>query len=1413
MDNSTDSQLIETLRNLPTHQFADLMKKVKLERRTIRQQKRLAKQEKQRKYRLSKNKISSLMSREMGFRSKKAFLDYIKTNNIELSNFQNIHDFYTYIKNKRLSDDNIQLLNSVKKFMKEKEELINQAVEIFGKKQPYLEPLPAKPITGGEYWSFNLPEDPDQYPDILQMVKETRNMYGSSNVNKNLKTIYNNNITGHKDIIDTIYELHKKMNTMYRLLFSFGCVYETHHKERDENNTIIKEYYTYSVYTPATNKYFLEENVIIKNKRDLKSKVLAHLTAENIKDQLEYVESGTKLIGIFSMMLKVTLLDFPIGSQIKLPDYIKSSMSIISLEGIEHNLCYWACLALADGARRDRYLQKAQMLFREYYGPKKSIEKYVGFDFHKELDKYEEFNQKYAINILSYNEDKSAILIRHSEFNDTRTPIYLNLYMDHFSYITNKDKLIKMYMCHTCAKSFRDNVTLDRHQKICTKEQQDVFVKYPQIYEPKRNTIIELAEWFGVDVDFKYDYLIVYDLEADLLKVTEDHGAKTKITHKHVPMSFSVYDNIPGYSQEYFYDSPDPVKLVENFFLRLDKLCEEATSLMLKKMQPLIEAIEGYYHEKRRERYLKQVKDYCSTVPIVGYNSGFYDTGIMINYNFMQEILKRDKNPMVIKTGNRYKVIKAGSLLFLDQSLYLAAGTSLSQFITAFDAGENKGFFPYEFLDSYDKLDLPYTVLKREHFDSKLRSRKMTQQDYAWVMNTGKKLGWETIRDLLRWYNNLDVRPFLKACLKNKMFYYPLNLDMYKDGFSLPQLSEKIMFSYMLQGFEEYKDDTIKPSKDYTMPNNIIDKRANYKIQDKKVKRNLENYITVEQIEKLIAVQSFKCYYCHRCLDNDQWSLDRIECDKAHIENNCVIACLNCNKQRKDELFQKFNRKKALLRFAREKSDDGKLKHPMIYLIDEDNKEVFYKLKQNITGGASLVFHRYHEAEKTELTRTHYDSEKKEWFYDKNGKKVRKIVGYDANALYLWCIGQIMLCGRLKWIETSDFQYIINALKGKFFGFLEVDIHVPENKYEYFSQMCPIFKNLEYSQEEAGEHMKEIIKLNQENPDKVKYTKNRKLIASLKGTKLLIKSDRLKWMIEHGCIVDKIYGVIPAVPGRPFKGFMDKVSEERRNGDKNPKYKVIGDMWKTVGNSAFGRTAMNKNKHNSVKYCNEIQFNRKKYDYFYYDANVYNDVYEVYCHKKYVKQNIPIQVACSIYDDSKKRMLEFCYDCVDKYLDRSDYQYMEMDTDSAYIALTGDFEELVKPELKEDFYKNYHKWFPRRDTPENAARDMRTPGLFKVEFEGIGMVALCSKMYFVLGNDKNKFSCKGMQHSNNQNILNFETYKQVLFSGLHNTCTNRGFRFINKEIVTYEVSKSGLTSVYDKGVVMDDWNHIRPLDI
>ena len=116
-----------------------------------------------------------------------------------------------------------------------------------------------------------------------------------------------------------------------------------------------------------------------------------------------------------------------------------------------------------------------------------------------------------------------------------------------------------------------------------------------------------------------------------------------------------------------------------------------------------------------------------------------------------------------------------------------------------------------------------------------------------------------------------------------------------------------------------------------------------------------------------------------------------------------------------------------------------------------------------------------------------------------------------------------------------------------------------------------------------------------------------------------------------------------------------------------------------------------------------------------------------------------------VYQHAKLRMLEFYYDFMVKFFDKSDWQYCEMDTDSAYMAWSDpDWESLVKPELRDAYEAERSLWLPRRD---HFDFDKRTPGLFKVEWTGDAIISLSSKTYYCYGGDsatKDKISCKGV---------------------------------------------------------------------
>ena len=110
-------------------------------------------------------------------------------------------------------------------------------------------------------------------------------------------------------------------------------------------------------------------------------------------------------------------------------------------------------------------------------------------------------------------------------------------------------------------------------------------------------------------------------------------------------------------------------------------------------------------------------------------------------------------------------------------------------------------------------------------------------------------------------------------------------------------------------------------------------------------------------------------------------------------------------------------------------------------------------------------------------------------------------------------------------------------------------------------------------------------------------------------------------------------------------------------------------------------------------------------EHFYGLTELPNGYYEMEKTKQRTILDLPIHLG----------VFEFYYDCLDKYLSREDFEYSEMDTDSAYMAISGDnFESLIKPDLREEFEKDKHNWFVTPRAPQGK----HTPGLFKVEFEG-----------------------------------------------------------------------------------------------
>ena len=342
--------------------------------------------------------------------------------------------------------------------------------------------------------------------------------------------------------------------------------------------------------------------------------------------------------------------------------------------------------------------------------------------------------------------------------------------------------------------------------------------------------------------------------------------------------------------------------------------------------------------------------------------------------------------------------------------------------------------------------------------------------------------------------------------------------------------------------------------------------------------------------------------------------------------------------------------------------------------------------------------------------------------------------------------------------------------------------------------MTPIFT--EIALEDIGEHMKAYA---EENGCMSHH--RRALIGSYWAKMLLLATPLLKFYLEKGLMVTEVYEAVQWNPSPAFAEFAKFMTTKRREGDSGGST-VNAETAKTVGNAGHGRFLMDVTRHRKIIYTEDDKKIRKEMDSVYFEdiEQITDSVFELKMEKKKHIKKLPIQIGFFVYQYAKLKMLQFYYEFLDHFLD------------STYLALAAEkLESLVKPELRSKFDAEKSNWLPCTDTPEHRAYDKRTPGLFKVEWQGDGFVGLNSNTYYCWGQDKDKSSCKGISKKNNE--ISKDVYLEVLKTRQTKGGTNRGFRVVNNKILTYSQFRDGFTYLYPKRKVLEDGVTTVPLDL
>ena len=199
-----------------------------------------------------------------------------------------------------------------------------------------------------------------------------------------------------------------------------------------------------------------------------------------------------------------------------------------------------------------------------------------------------------------------------------------------------------------------------------------------------------------------------------------------------------------------------------------------------------------------------------------------------------------------------------------------------------------------------------------------------------------------------------------------------------------------------------------------------------------------------------------------------------------------------------------------------------------------------------------------------------------------------------------------------------------------------MDIHVPEDLKEKFSEFSPLFLVDEVPQEMVPEHMKRY----QEDTSRKTIKGTKKLLGVRSASKILLYTPVLKWYLNHGLKVTGVYKYLKYTASRPFKWFTEEVSSARREGDRDKSKKQLGDTYKLKGNSFYGKMIEDLERHVNTTFTSyesnvDIAFRSPFFD----DLEEINGAYEIKERKKRVNITRPYQCGIAVFQLAKLWML------------------------------------------------------------------------------------------------------------------------------------------------------------------------------
>ena len=505
-----------------------------------------------------------------------------------------------------------------------------------------------------------------------------------------------------------------------------------------------------------------------------------------------------------------------------IPLQFKSS-NIINVKNLKDNKCFtWSILAKFYPANdhKERVTK---------YAPYEHLLNMSDIDYPvriKDISKVEKQNN-ININVFALDNQKNKQSIYPVYVSNVQSENIVDLlYIEenentHYCLIKDLDSFLcdknrnKQYTCRNCLQGFRRKETLEKHKEICLDHD------YCKVIMPKKdNNILKFKNHYFKN---RLPFVIYSDFESNNvpLSTTQQNPNMSYINpiSKQTVNSYGIYvqsDYPDIFKPQYFSYVGDDA--AEKYVEHVIKIFKEINYKIYRneKKEPILseyeeeefqEATECYICENIFEELTNKVREHnhlsgeyrgaacqsCNTkegktsklIPVFFQNGSNYDFHFIIeelmkyedDYNKVQLLSKNSENYISIDYGSNYKKIR-----FLDSYRFMVKGLSdvaksMVEFpiLDKYFKGDisllkQKGYYPYEYIDSIDRLN-ETSLPPKESFFSSLTQKVITDKEYSHAQEVWKHYNCKTLKDYHNLYLKTDVMILADAFEKYRKFF------------------------------------------------------------------------------------------------------------------------------------------------------------------------------------------------------------------------------------------------------------------------------------------------------------------------------------------------------------------------------------------------------------------------------------------------------------------------------------------------------------------------------------------------------------------------------------------------------------------------------------------------------------------